>query len=307
MSYDDEIDIYNDQLGDQRRGFSISFDSNRKDLWSTIDLPSNGFDAASAFLGAGSASGAFHGSVATPLGRDRSSTRFTIDSLRIGPPSPSLEVTGEPSGFTDFGAVRVGTTSPMHRLVIENSGDLGSELSGDLSPVVGPFALTGELAFGPLAAGVSTERGLSYSPSQRGLQTEQFSIAPDNSAGVQPTQLLLQGRGVGPVFTSNVASSGLAFGRIDGPAFVGGQRYAIENTSTDLGYAGLADLTIDYELIDPVTNAPSQHFRIQGLDPLDVVSPGQSHNFQVVYDPIEPGRHNAVLSLRTDQGSPLGV
>ena len=219
---------------------------------------------------------------------------------------PELTTNNDPENpaVVDFGNVRVATTGTA-ALGIRNDGDFGSNLSGDVpAPAAGVFALVDATAFGPLGMGETATKTYSYAPTVRGPESEAIGEITGDDTPDADAPVTLQGVGVGPVFDSDpLAGGAIDLGQIDKDDQAA-LTLEITNETDDGGGADLTDLTL---VSLAVTGPGADKFALSGLVDGARIEVGQTADLQITFDPDgELGEFEAVLTLYTDEGAPLG-
>jgi len=218
---------------------------------------------------------------------------------------PELTTNSDPENPTivDIGNVRVGTTGSAN-LVVANTGDFGSILSGVLPGASAEFTPITTQAFGPLGQSESNSRTYNYTPTARGA--DQLALAditsqddPDNDAPVT-----LEGVGVGPVFDSNpLPDSSLDFGSLplNDSAVLS---ISISNITTDGDLGGLTDLTLNDIAI---SGLGASQFEMVGFSNGSTISESDSLVLDVRFNSgAAIGFFDATLTIHTDEGVALG-
>ena len=119
---------------------------------------------------------------------------FGIDNIFVAVEEafPSLSTSASP--FTSFGSVLIGQSAPASQVLIRNSGDLGSVLTGFSSVVSGAEFSVNTSSFA-LGLNQSVARNVNYHPQNRGQDVG--TIRVNSNAGFQDIDFT--GRGVAPL------------------------------------------------------------------------------------------------------------
>lgn len=80
-------------------------------------------------------------------------------------------------------------------LTVSNLGNVGSSVSGEFFGVSGKFSSAGNATYGPLDAGESASHEYTFTPAQRGTETQDISLIRNN----ENLTVTLSGTGVAPV------------------------------------------------------------------------------------------------------------
>ncbi len=211
----------------------------------------------------------------TPTATGSSPGTITINST-AGSKTVSLTGTGIASDLalspspTNFGSVRVGSTSAPITITATNTGT--ATLNTTTMTFTGPFAHSGGATAGfTLAPGASTTFSVVFSPTAEGAATGSVSIVSD--APASPTVGSLTGTGILPKIS--VAPASIAFGD---------QRVGTTSapTSVTISNPGTATLTVS-----AITGTAP--FRAFGLVLPANIAPGASAVFAVEFKPTAIG------------------
>ncbi len=245
---------------------------------------------------------------------DENPYQFAVTGEAILSPNPEINVTGNGISIigngtntpnttdgTDFGSISSGNSSSEQIFVIENQG--GVPLTIGAAFTTNPdFAIT-TTPTGPIAAGGSTNIGITYTAGAAGVSNATLFIS-NGDADENPYQINLTGTSVAPppdisvtgngIFiigdgsnTTNT-SDGTDFGQIDISTSSAEQFFVIENTGTSA-------LTLSPA---PFTTNPL--FAIT-TNPGGTVNPGATTTVGITFNaPATPGTTNAQLFINSD-------
>lgn len=201
----------------------------------------------------------------------------------------------------DFGPTRVGTSSGNQAVTGSNAGPNFTKVK-DLTfgaaagEFVGSTLNVDPLFRDPLLGSDTASNSYSYSPANRGNDTQPISVTSDSGHIV----LTLQGQGVGPVFAAN--TNLLDFGSTQSDTLT----LDIQNATTDGDLGSLTDLTM---LTANISGPDAAAFSIDTFVPLTVIEAGGIEALPVEFDGtgLSIGPKTATLTFTTDVGSSFGT
>ena len=194
----------------------------------------------------------------------------------------------------DLGSVLVGTSGTTS-LIVTNVGGQGSTLSGSFSGASGVFSPTSPLSFGPLNSGDIASQDFSYTPTARGLNTQDIAISTD--AG--NLKVTLSGTGVAPISSLSQITAGYVL--------VGGTNSSSGSiTVTNIGDGNLAGEGDQFNLRGTVPGVTGIFSTSGGTMSL---KDNTSQNFGFTYTPtVRTGTPDTqVVSIAFDNGNPDGT
>ena len=202
----------------------------------------------------------------------------------------------------NFGRIRQGTTG-ARTVTAANVGSAGSTLSAAFSTPTGDFGTDASASLGPLGRGDQVGRDYTYTPTNRGADTQSITISSDGGNST----VTLMGIGVGPRYHSDLTSDSiLDYGDVAltdrKPLFLN-----LSNTSADSngGDSNLTDLTI---LDAMISGQDSSLFSIVSFTRGTILHKGDTINVEVDYVGDGTfGLKSATLTIRTDEDAAFGV
>ncbi len=230
----------------------------------------------------------------------QASVRYASFTEQANPILSTIPGDGE---TLDFARVRVGASATAD-LTIANAGGLGAaNLNGSVSAVASPFLGPASAAFS-LGEGQSTDKTFTFAPVARGPYGQEVVVT--SNAPVDSTATIhLAGWAIGPVFGSSV-TPGQAIDLGEADLSTAAQTIlTLSNLSPDDdgGNAALTDLTLDYL----ITGDDAALFALS-LTPGAVIARDGSLDLTVTFlGSGDLGDYNALLTILTDQGAPVGA
>jgi hypothetical protein len=212
---------------------------------------------------------------------------------------PVLTTTPANGGTLNLPAARVGGASTSGIVSVQNTGGVGSTLTGSIGAASGEISGPGG-AFS-LAQSASADFNYTFTPSDRGLVQTSVTATGDAPAG--SSTITLSGLGVGPVAQLSGDVGGVFdFGLIGSGDTASLILNALNDTS-DTGALELVGLSLDYT----ITGTDSDRFSID-LVAGSSLAAGEAANVSIDFDPDGlGGDFEATLTILTDEGAAFGA